>query len=333
MVLVASLVGLSPGSSAGAARGGQIAIVDSDSTSGLSAIVLIPSDRLATREDSKVLVSGPGTISNLQWAWDGKTLAYDETAHNQTDIYVIDVPSRRRTLLATHVGALNVGALSPDGKSVAYWAQARSGSIALYVVDTDGRSRRRLVAGADPTWSSDGRRLALLTVAGRIATIGADGSGLRTAGPIRDPAGHAVTGIDSLAWQPDGQSLLVSSFSLELVETIAVTGTVKHVFSTRAGLRAAWSPDGTRVAFSELSGQNRDSVVVANQDGSSRRTVDSVSQGVEPVDLAWSPDGTSIVTADGERVRVVAADGTGGKVIAYPGQEHYLSDAAWQPLS
>jgi hypothetical protein len=117
MAVAASLAGLSPGSSAGAAREGQIAVVDSDSSAGLSAIVLIPDDRLATGGDSTVLVSGPGAISNLQWTRDGKTLVYDETAHNQTDIYVIDVSSPRRRLLATHVGANNVGTLPIRGSS------------------------------------------------------------------------------------------------------------------------------------------------------------------------------------------------------------------------
>jgi hypothetical protein len=118
MAALAVLVtaGLPAAASAGAASNGQIAVVATDSTAGLSAITLIPSDRLAINGDSKVLVSGPGTIGNLQWTPDGKTLVYDETAGKRTDLYAIDVASPKRRLLAVNLPYGSDGALSPDGE-------------------------------------------------------------------------------------------------------------------------------------------------------------------------------------------------------------------------
>jgi Tol biopolymer transport system component len=344
LVITAIAAGLLAAASAGAASNGQIAVVDSDSSAGLSAIVLIPSDQLATNRNSKVLVSGPGTIGNLQWTPDGKTLIYDESARNRVDLYAVDVSNPRRRLLAANLPVANDGALSPDGKTVAYWS-ANALSAAVYLVGTDGQSRRKLAAGFDPSWSSDSSRLALLTAAGRIETIGADGAGTQLAGQIRDASGRVIYpgSVYAFEWAPDGESFLVATvdfnnFAIH-IETLASNGTTLHVLSTNAANTATWSPNGTQVAFAETSDRNptvgdRYTGIVANANGSDRHTIDAPASGAsDPLELSWSPDGRSIVTADGDRVRVVRADATQAKVIAYPGDEHELDDPAWQPLS
>jgi Tol biopolymer transport system component len=334
LIAVAAIVaGLLPVSSAGAAGNGEIAVVDSDSSVGLSAIVLIPSDRLATSANSTIVVSGPGTIGNLQWTPDGKTLVYDETARNRTDLYAVDVASTQRTLLAANLPISFDGVVSPDGTTVAYWRQSGR-AFAVDLVGLDGRSPRKLIAGLDPTWSADGSRLAVLTATGRIETIGADGSGEQSAGQVRNPAGRVIEPglITSFAWAPDGESFLVSAFytsSGNLVETVASTGRTLHVLSKKAIAFAAWSPAGAQAAFTETHSKTGEAAVVVNADGSGLHTA-YTSLGL--IDLAWSPDGTSIVTADGDRVRVVDADGTHPMVLAYPGENHQLNDPAWQPL-
>jgi Tol biopolymer transport system component len=332
--------GLLTATSAGAASNGQIAIVASDSSAGLSAIVLIPSDRLATSRDSKTLVSGPGMIGNLQWTPDGKTLVYDETVGKRTDLYAIDVASPKRRLLVANLAYGGDGALSPDGTTVAYW-QGSGRSVAVYLVGTDGQSRRKLTAGGYPVWSPDGSRLALLSTAGEIETIGANGSGVQLVGQLSPTAV-----IASLAWAPDGESFLVVTQdyvnSTTVVETISSNGTVLHVLFKTGGIpngwppAAIWSPGGTQLAFTETFGLNtkaedHQNALVANADGSDPHTIDAAT-GALQLELSWSPDGRSIVTADGDRVRVVRADGTQAKVIAYPGDEHELDDPAWEPL-
>ena len=201
MLAVLVTAGLPAAASAGAASNGQIAVVATDSAVGLSAITLIPSDRLATNGSSKVLVSGPGTIGNLQWTPDGKTLVYNATAGKRTDLYAIDVASPKRRLLAANLPYDSDGALSPDGNTVAYWSGSGR-SVAVYRVGTDAQSRRKLTGGFDPAWSSDGSRLALLTPTGELETIGADGSGAQSVGQL------SRTGlVSTLAWAPTARAL------------------------------------------------------------------------------------------------------------------------------
>jgi hypothetical protein len=242
LVIAAIAAGLLAAASAGAASNGQIAMVDSDAEAGLSAILLIPTDRLATRANSKVLVSGPGTISNIQWTPDGKTLVYDEFTRNRTDLYAVDVANHKRRLLVANLPGGTNGALSPDGKTIAYWLESGL-SLTVYLVGTDGQSRRKLTAGFDPVWSSDSSRLALVTTAGRIETIGADGSGPQTTGRVTDPAGRVIDPslITTFAWAPDGQSFLVAYFggplTASVIETIASDGRVLRVLSKTGGRR------------------------------------------------------------------------------------------------
>ncbi|HEX2702536.1 MAG TPA: hypothetical protein VHM72_03785 [Solirubrobacteraceae bacterium] len=334
LIAVAAIVaGLLPVSSAGAAGNGEIAVVDSDSSVGLSAIVLIPSDRLATSANSTIVVSGPGTIGNLQWTPDGKTLVYDETARNRTDLYAVDVASTQRTLLAANLPISFDGVVSPDGTTVAYWRQSGR-AFAVDLVGLDGRSPRKLIAGLDPTWSADGSRLAVLTATGRMETIGANGAGAQLEGRVRTPAGRVIDPglITSFAWAPDGKSFLVVALegaNANLIETVASTGRTLHVLSRKGLFLAAWSPDGSQVAFTEAQTKDREAAVVVDADGSGLHPVDT---SLSSIDLAWSPDGTSIVTADGNVVRIVDADGTQAEVLAYPGEDRELTDPAWQPV-
>jgi hypothetical protein len=232
------------------------------------------------------------------------------------------VASTQRTLLAANLPISFDGVVSPDGTTVAYWRQSGR-AFAVDLVGLDGRSPRKLIAGLDPTWSADGSRLAVLTATGRIETIGADGSGEQSAGQVRNPAGRVIEPglITSFAWAPDGESFLVSAFytsSGNLVETVASTGRTLHVLSKKAIAFAAWSPDGAQAAFTETHSKTGEAAVVVNADGSGLHTA-YTSLGL--IDLAWSPDGTSIVTADGDRVRIVDADGTHPMVLAYPRRE------------
>ena len=79
-------------------------------------------------------------------------------------------------------------------------AFARGGWI--YVVREDGKGLRRLVRGALPAWSPDGRHLAFSRL-DRIYVIGADGRGERriTSGP----------GDSGLMWSPHGRRIAFTS--------------------------------------------------------------------------------------------------------------------------
>ena len=82
------------------------------------------------------------------------------------------------------------------------------------------------------------------------------------------------------------------------------------------GGSAAWSPDGTRLAFARYGGG------IAIADASSRHPIRVTERGREP---AWSPDGSQLVFTQGSSLYLVRADGRGLRRL-FPGR-----NAQWSP--
>jgi Tol biopolymer transport system component len=164
------------------------------------------------------------------------------------------IPVREPWLWAEHP------AWSPDGRRLAFnavWIERRPGEegendiehTTIYVAGPDRKSHR-LREGLEPVWSPDGRRIAYI---GRgydsIRIMRADGSRPRTL--VRKASFPR-----SLDFAPDGRKLVfqerhvidgVSSFRLRVVDL--EDGAVRTLPVTGNPLAAAWSPNGTRIAY------------------------------------------------------------------------------------
>jgi RTX calcium-binding nonapeptide repeat (4 copies)/WD40-like Beta Propeller Repeat len=78
--------------------------------------------------------------------------------------------------------------------------------------------------------------------------------------------------------------------------------TVIHGIRTKGEGSAAWSPDGTRLAFARYGGG------ISIADASSRHPIRVTARGLQP---AWSPDGSQLVFTQGNSLYLVRADGRG----------------------
>jgi Tol biopolymer transport system component len=88
-------------------------------------------------------------------------------------------------------------------------------------------------------------------------------------------------------------------------------GNLVQLSSVRGALGAVWSPDGTRLAFSDT----RD-VYVVDADGSNeQRLTSNPATFVTSPSPTWSPDGKQIAYAVGDTVWVMSADGSGKRAI------------------
>jgi serine/threonine-protein kinase len=134
-------------------------------------------------------------------------------------------------------------ALSPDGREVAY-AAGYGGATHIYVRDVTGGRALPLTddrAGAQsfPVWSPDGRRILFAqngggTPAGEFGLPRMGG----VAAPVVVAGVYAMRG-DSMLYQR-GESLFIGGLDAKR-ESFVVTAHALHY--------AAWSPDGSRVAF------------------------------------------------------------------------------------
>jgi TolB protein len=127
-----------------------------------------------------------------------------------------------------------------------------------------------------------------------------------------------------LAWSPDGTRLAFSDVGGIYVVNADGSGETKVPTTTNNDQRPAWSPDGTRLAV-----RNLDDMIIGidviNVDGSGRRKV-STGDVSEPT---WSPDGSKIAFSSENDIYVMNADGSGKKRVArIDGIE---DDPTWSP--
>lgn len=164
-------------------------------------------------------------------------------------------------------GEPTVAATAPSEPRIAFVSD-RGGDVAIYVMDTDGSNQQR-VSGSDqglylhPSWSPDGRR---------VAYVGMEG----------DP------------FQRDNPDVKVWVSAADGSEHIHVSHAISNVF----GIRPAWSPDGTLLAFvAEGDPAEQDgpacAIHIAQADGSGLEQ--SIPLPWMAYGLIWSPTGAALL--------------------------------------
>jgi len=222
---------------------------------------------------------------------------------------------------------------SPDGSRIGYRSLARGdySDTPVLVLDVDsGRTvnltRRSGVRGFGPTWSPDGRMLAVAGKrrAGETETLWLmrpDGSAAR---PVPLPGFEA----QYPAWSPDGASIAFTAVEQGgfAIYTVSPDGTDLERLTDLGGNAntPSWSPDARQIAY----GDGDAGIFVMNRDGSDKRLV--TRDGGAP--LSWAPGPLILYgcTRDGGRFATCGVEPP-------TGSPHELLDgldagfAAWLP--
>jgi hypothetical protein len=211
--------------------------------------------------DDHVVVAA-GWVADFSWAPDSKRLGF--TAEGAVYTVGADGTDPRRLVDG------GSPAWSPDNASIAFVTTDQD--IAL--ISPGGGNARLLVAepGAQhaPNWSPDGLQLAFVTqiAAGKPVTPGVvpvDGE------PSHVYSSPLVDGIETLAWMPDGRSL-VGATNQGIVRLNLGDGSATRLSSFGYGPQP--SPDGSQVAF--FGGgecQDRNGILVMRATGTGQRRV------------------------------------------------------------
>jgi Tol biopolymer transport system component len=202
----------------------------------------------------------------------------DADGSNRRRVYEgdVDVPgviSERRGINVE--GGVGMAALSPDGSKIAFIRKD-----GCWVMDANGSGVQQIMTVhtdcfSHVAWASDSSQI-----------LCKDGYVIKIPGGIPE---HIGGGMDEADWSPDGGWFVCLSGRGFLVKR-PVAGGSEFVLdpSVGRGVNPAWSPDGTRIAYTK----NGD-IFVINADGSGQtKLTDHPAGDWEP---RWSPDGNKIV--------------------------------------
>jgi hypothetical protein len=221
-------------------------------------------------------------------------------------------------------------AWSPDGDRVAFIEAAPSSSgpdvtnQSLVVSNIDGVCHAAVPnpdqsVYADPVWSPDGLRLAVVHFDGassrtgpvneRLEVMDADGGHRKVVGPVNG---------GGTAWAPDNSGRLVFANDAGLQTYDLASGRTVVLDAASDAEFPVWSPDSARIAYSVSTAP---ALWVVNSDGSGRHSLTTVNPADhEDFFPAWSPTGNQIAwsrssTNAGSDVWVIGADGSGARAL------------------
>jgi len=268
---------------------------------------------LETGEEERITPLGLAKDDDVFWSPDGtrilvisEDILRDDGTREDTPyarLYVVDVATKRTTLLTPEDRDHTYACWSPDGKKIAYVNASLEGkdsfnTFDLFVIDAAGGTPRRITWDLAPKfsiqWSPDGTKLAFdwedpVRVEPSNPSTGSCGTCRIGVLDLRTGTARKITsGNDSASqprWSPDGAELLFVGEGLFVIRADGSGLRVLHAAKDGC-MSPRWSPDGRRILFQEHHGQTY-RVCVINSDGTGYRPLLDDSEGTSGA--SWAP--------------------------------------------
>ena len=196
------------------------------------------------------LASGEPIISPA-WSANGTQLAYVSFESRKPVVYVHDVATGRRRLVANFRGSNSAPAWSPDGHTLAV-TLSRDGGSQLYTISPNGGEPHRLTQSpgidTEPVYSPDGRSIYFVSDRGGAPQI------YRMPATGGNPERVTFTGSYNIspAISPDGRwlayiSRINGAFKLQVMEL--GSNTVNSITDTTADESPSFAPNGRLIVY------------------------------------------------------------------------------------
>jgi Tol biopolymer transport system component len=268
----------------------------------------------ADGSDERPLLPNSGIEYNASFSADGKWIIFTSERGGSADIYRVHADGSGLERLTDDPAYDDQGALSPDGKQLAFVSSRRSGSADIWLLNLETKKAQNLThspANFRPTWSPDGKWIAFSS--DRNTSVRRDGERFEQSHAVSIYLMRAdgtdvrrITSADKFAgspkWSSDGQRIVF--YQMEIQDTFyareaafgrLVDSQIISVGFANGIRQEHTSGPGLKVSPQFLSG-NRIGYVMKEgaRTGLAFTTGDQGASG-EMRNPSWSPDGKRVV--------------------------------------